>query len=53
MNKRFYSFLFLFLLMMVAGKDVAAQQRRPIDNKNPLWLVHVDVWNKADPQTIT
>jgi len=52
MNKRFYSFLFLFLLMMVAGKDVAAQQRRPIDNKNPLWLVHVDVWNKADPQKI-
>lgn len=52
MNKRFYSILLLFLLMMVAGKDVAAQQRRPIDNKNPLWLVHVDVWNKADPQKI-
>ncbi len=52
MNKRFYSFLLFFLLLMMAGKDVVAQQRRPIDNKNPLWLVHVDVWNKADPQKI-
>jgi len=52
MNKRFYSFLILFLLLIITGKDVSAQQRRPIDNKNPLWLVHVDVWNKADPQKI-
>ena len=52
MNKRFYSFLLLFLLMMVGGMNLTAQQRRPIDNKNPLWLVHVDVWNKADPQKI-
>ncbi len=51
MNRRFYSFLFLFLLMIV-GMDAMAQQRRPIDNKNPLWLIHVDVWNKADPQKI-
>ena len=28
------------------------QQRRPIDHQHPLWLVHVDVWNKADPQKI-
>lgn len=27
-------------------------QRRPVDNKHPLWLVHVDVWNNADPQKI-
>lgn len=52
MNKRIYSVLLLFLLMMMTGMDVMAQQRRPIDNKNPLWLVHVDVWNKADPQKI-
>jgi len=29
-----------------------AQSRRPIDSEHPLWLVHVDVWNKADPQKI-
>lgn len=52
MNKRFYSFLLLLLLMMAGGVNLTAQQRRPIDNKNPLWLVHVDVWNKADPQKI-
>lgn len=29
-----------------------AQQRRPIDARHPAWLIHVDVWNKADPQKI-
>ena len=29
-----------------------AQQRRPIDNRHPLWFIHVDVWNNADPQKI-
>ncbi len=42
----------MFLLLMVAGTDAMAQQRRPINNENPLWLIHVDVWNKADPQKI-
>lgn len=37
---------------MAVSSDVAAQQRRPINNENPLWLIHVDVWNKADPQKI-
>ncbi|MBR5803908.1 MAG: glycosyl hydrolase family 98 [Bacteroidaceae bacterium] len=52
MIRRFYSFLIFLLLMCVAGNEVSAQQRRPIDNENPLWLIHVDVWNKADPQKI-
>ena len=51
MHQRVYTIL-LILLLTLAGKDLSAQQRRPIDNKNPLWLVHVDVWNKADPQKI-
>lgn len=29
-----------------------AQERRPIDAQHPMWLIHVDVWNKADPQKI-
>lgn len=32
--------------------DASAQERRPVDSKHPMWLVHVDVWNKADPQKI-
>lgn len=32
--------------------SAAAQQRRPIDSRHPAWLVHIDVWNKADPQKI-
>ena len=32
--------------------NASAQQRRPIDNEHPLWLIHVDVWFAADPQKI-
>ncbi len=39
-------------LLMLSSLNVWGQSRRPIDNKHPLWLVHVDVWNKADPQKI-
>ena len=42
--------LCLFLSMLVLA--VTAQERRPIDNRNPLWLIHIDVWNSADPQKI-
>lgn len=40
------------LLLLVAAQTVTAQQRRPIDSRHPLWLVHIDVWNSADPQKI-
>ena len=42
----------LAMLLLVASQALSAQERRPIDSKHPLWLVHVDVWNKADPQKI-
>lgn len=41
-----------FMLLLVAFMPTLAQQRRPIDNKHPMWLVHIDVWNQADPQKI-
>ena len=44
-------FLMMFLLLMSA-QQMSAQERRPVDSKHPMWLVHVDVWNKADPQKI-
>ena len=39
-------------LLLLAALTVTAQQRRPIDSKHPLWLIHIDVWNSADPQKI-
>ena len=46
----------LYTLCLIAFLTVAqtltAQERRPIDNRHPLWLIHVDVWYKADPQKI-
>lgn len=47
--------LLLILTFVIAALpfcSVAAQERRPIDNRHPLWLIHIDVWNSADPQKI-
>lgn len=44
--------LLFLLLLLLSGLQLNAQQRRPIDSEHPMWLVHVDVWNKADPQKI-
>ena len=44
---------FIMLIMLSALCFQAfSQQRRPVDNRHPLWLIHIDVWNKADPQKI-
>ena len=41
-------------LMLIAchSSFSVAQERRPIDSQHPLWMIHVDVWNTADPQKI-
>ena len=44
--------LLLALLFFVTAQSLTAQQRRPIDSQHPLWMVHIDVWNSADPQKI-
>lgn len=41
-----------FLICHLSFSSVAAQSRRPIDNEHPLWMIHIDVWNAADPQKI-
>lgn len=51
MNKNLYQTVFV-LLLCLSTLTVSGQQRRPVDSRHPLWLVHVDVWNKADPQKI-
>ena len=52
MIRKIFSFLFVMLLGVATLQSASAQQRRPIDSQHPLWLVHVDVWNSADPQKI-
>ncbi len=51
--KRLYLYLSLsiFFSLLSLG-SVVAQERRPIDNEHPLWMIHIDVWNQADPQKI-
>lgn len=45
--------LLLALIFMTCLRMFAEQpQRRPVDSQHPMWLIHVDVWNKADPQKI-
>ncbi len=44
---------FLCLLIAICSFSFAwGQQRRPIDNEHPMWMIHIDVWNSADPQKI-
>lgn len=38
--------------MLISITVATAQSRRPVDSQHPMWLVHVDVWNQADPQKI-
>ena len=40
------------VMLAASASEMVAQERRPIDSRHPLWLIHVDVWNKADPQKI-
>ena len=51
MKKYLVSFL-TFLVLLMGITAVQAQSRRPIDSQHPLWLIHIDVWNNADPQKI-
>ena len=44
--------LLLLIVLNFAAFKMHAQQRRPIDSRHPLWLVHIDIWNQADPQKI-
>lgn len=44
--------IFFSLLLALLSMGASAQERRPIDNQHPMWMIHVDVWNSADPQKI-
>ncbi|MBR4591561.1 MAG: hypothetical protein IKO36_13025, partial [Bacteroidaceae bacterium] len=44
--------IILCILMITTSYRAHAQARRPIDSQHPAWLIHIDVWNEADPQKI-
>ncbi|WP_297089963.1 glycoside hydrolase family 98 domain-containing protein [uncultured Draconibacterium sp.] len=51
--KRFICQIILVVLIL-SGFFARAQQqmRRPISPDQPMWLIHIDTWNYADPQKI-
>ncbi|WP_340110732.1 glycoside hydrolase family 98 domain-containing protein [Maribellus mangrovi] len=54
---RFYGKLILLFLFLIAFQiSLEAQSsnplRRPVSSDQPMWLVHIDTWNYADPQKI-
>lgn len=52
MNRRIIRILIICILGICYNQYAQAQQRRPIDNEHPAWMIHIDVWNAADPQRI-
>jgi len=45
----------LFLFISISQSFINAQDkplRRPISPQQPMWLIHIDTWNWADPQKI-
>ena len=39
-EKKYCTFLLMVLILLSAQIVFSAQERRPIDSKHPLWLVH-------------
>lgn len=57
-NTKRITSLFAFIFFFIIGThfSVNAQTeiplRRPISPQQPMWLIHIDTWNLADPQKI-
>ena len=43
--------LFTFIALF-CSQVINAQLRRPISPEQPMWIIHVDTWNTADPERI-
>ncbi len=50
--KKVFAYVLTTMMLLMASVNMSAQERRPIDSEHPLWMIHVDVWNQADPQKI-
>lgn len=56
LSKFFFFLIFSCFLFFLSPPDLNAQEevamRRPISPQQPMWLIHIDTWNYADPQKI-
>ncbi len=52
LNRYFLASLLTFVSGLVAVAHNGPALRRPISASQPAWIVHIDVWNNADPQKI-
>jgi len=54
--KKTFTFFTLLLLLFLSISSLEASNRtpirRPISPQQPMWLIHIDTWNYADPQKI-
>lgn len=48
----FLTTLLIFVSGVVANAHSGPTLRRPISTSQPAWIIHIDVWNQADPQKI-
>lgn len=42
----------IFFTLFAANAQTNTPLRRPISPQQPMWLIHIDTWNLADPQKI-
>jgi hypothetical protein len=55
MKHRIISMTIALLLALAHGTNSArasVSMRRPISPSSPMWLIHIDTWNNADPQKV-
>lgn len=49
--KRLFFLMTLFICLLAASQ-AAVPLRRPISPEQPMWIIHIDTWNTADPERI-
>lgn len=49
--KNFLGIIILLIFWNTYGQG-QANLRRPVNSNSPMWLIHIDTWNYADPQKI-
>ena len=52
MKKMIAVWAFFACLLSLSSNGYATNLRRPISPSQPMWIIHVDTWNTADPERI-
>lgn len=56
MRMKLIKYILVWLLLLCAQQQTfghnGTAMRRPISPAQPAWIIHIDVWNNADPQKI-